>query len=191
MEFNNNLKVINMLGGPGCRKSTTALLVAGLMKAKGLNAEYVHEYPKDLIFENRPDMFVEQDYIFAQQNKRLRRLAKSGVEWAITDTSLLLSLFYRSENFYDYQSFDMFVRSVYDTYININIYLTRPETYVVFGRNETEKQARQIDKNIVDFLNKNNVPYFCFDSSEPLKTAEKITTIITNAGWCNSCTYGS
>jgi ABC-type Fe3+/spermidine/putrescine transport system ATPase subunit len=189
MKNNKNLKVVNMLGGPGCRKSTTALLVAGLMKAKKLNVEYVNEYPKDLVYENRPDMFAEQDYIFAQQNKRLRRLVKSKVEWAITDTSLLLSLFYRPQNFYENDSFDSFVRSVYSTYTNINILLSRPDNYVQFGRNETEEQAKQIDKNIVDFLNKNYIQYFSFESYDPLKTAEKIVKLITSVDWCNSCTH--
>lgn len=171
---NKNLKVVNMLGGPGCRKSTTALLVAGLMKAKGMNIEYVHEYPKDLVYEQRNDMFYEQDYIFAQQNKMLRRLSKAGVEWAITDTSLLLSLFYRQKPFYNSEAFDEFVKSVYDSYTNVNIYLTRPDFYVEFGRNETEEEAKRIDKEIVDFLNKNGIQYCCFDSNDPINTAHNI-----------------
>lgn len=46
-------KYINVLGGPGVGKSTTAAYVFSEMKRMGLSVEYVPEVAKDFVWEDR------------------------------------------------------------------------------------------------------------------------------------------
>ena len=38
--------VVNLFGGPGCGKSTTAAWLFNQLKERGINCEYVTEFPK-------------------------------------------------------------------------------------------------------------------------------------------------
>lgn len=75
-------KVINLYGGPGTGKSTTAGALFAEMKFRGINCEYVQEYAKDKAWEfgtnhlGIPKVFQAQEYIFGKQHFRLRRCAQ-------------------------------------------------------------------------------------------------------------------
>ncbi|TFH10159.1 MAG: hypothetical protein E4H14_03020 [Candidatus Thorarchaeota archaeon] len=149
---NKKLSVINFFGGPGIGKSTTAAELFAKMKKSGYKVELVHEVAKDYVWEEWLHIFGEQDYIFAHQNRLIRRLTRHDVDYAIVDSSILLSLFYMPWDFP--QSFRTFVEDAFLTYDNINILLDRnPKiTYITEGRNETEEQAKGVDERIVDFF---------------------------------------
>ena len=67
--------VINLYGGPGTGKSTTAAHVFALLKQRDVNAELVREYAKDIVWEGRTHLlsgvFPYQLVIFSKQNKRI------------------------------------------------------------------------------------------------------------------------
>lgn len=52
-------KVINLYGGPGTGKSSTAGMLFAHLKLRGVNCEYVQEYAKDAAWEGRPKKFFE------------------------------------------------------------------------------------------------------------------------------------
>ena len=86
------MKVINLFGGPGSGKSTTAAALFSNLKRLDFKCELVTEYAKDVEYEGRSNIFEDQLYITAKQNRRLKRLQDYHIslDYAITDCSLLL-----------------------------------------------------------------------------------------------------
>lgn len=138
------------------------------MKRDYHNVELVTEYAKDLTWSDRFSILTEQDYIFAKQHHRLRRLVNK-VDFAITDSPLLLGLTYfnlQVERMAYPLSLVPFVLDNYGTYDNINIYLNRVKPYDPVGRNQDESQADQIAKDVKNLLDGFNVSYYEIDSDE-------------------------
>lgn len=149
---NKKLTVVNMFGGAGVGKSTTAAELFSIMKKNNYKVDLAHEVAKDLVWEQAYNIFGEQDYMFALQNRKLRRLIGHDIDYAVVDSSILLSLFYMP---YDFPpSFSQYVEDAFDSYDNINIFLDRsPEIpYVQAGRNETEAQAKAVDDSILSYF---------------------------------------
>lgn len=173
MTFNSNkkLKVINLFGGPGIGKSTVAAALFANMKRMGEKVELVHEIAKDFYWEKWQHILTEQDFLFAQQHRQIRRLVGHDIDYVIVDCSLLLGLAYKPDWYPP--SFDQFVVDVYNTYTNYNFLLKRTTTflYVSEGRNESYRQALEKDKQIVDLLNKYNVSYIEILSDNNVDTA--------------------
>ena len=159
------MKVINFFAGPGCGKSTTAAGLFHYMKVRSFQVELVTEYAKDLVWSERTLMLTEQDYIFAKQNHRLRRL-RGKVDWVITDSPIILGHFYMPEDFPGKEHFCNFVNSMFNSYDNINILLTRVKKYDPVGRNQTEEEAKALDLAVKTFLDENEIPFFTVDADE-------------------------
>ncbi len=93
------MKVINFIGEPSAGKSATALSLAGLMKARELNAEYVDEHAKSLVLEERHNCLRDQLTITAEQNRKLSRL-NGKFDYAIVDSPLFLGIIYAPKEYY-------------------------------------------------------------------------------------------
>ena len=146
------MKVINLYGGPGAGKSTTAAGLFHLMKMKHLSVELVNEFAKDMVWDDSHNILKDQLYIFANQNRKLERL-RGKVDYVITDSPLLLSLLYMPENYP--LSFHPFVLDIFHGYYNINIFINRVKPYIKLGRIQTEDQAKEKDeklKNLLDVI---------------------------------------
>lgn len=153
---NKKLTVINLFGGPGCGKTLLAFELTRHIRLLGRSVEYVSEYAKELTFEERHAMLTEQDFIFAEQNNRLRRLV-GQVDFVVIDSPLLMGLVYCHSDFP--QSFYPFVVDAYNSYNNINILLKRSFDYDPIGRNQTEQEAIEKDEAIIRLLNDHVVEY--------------------------------
>ena len=180
------MKVINLYGGPGCGKSTTAAAVFVYMKLKGMNVELVTEYAKDLVWENRlEDMLDQQEYIFAKQNHRLHVL-REKVDYVVTDSPLLLSTIYPDAVTWPaYYEFCDFVRATDRTYDNINIFLQRfeekiaKEQFQEVGRAHSFNESVILDNRILDMLgNDVRTPFTIV--SVGTDTATEIMEIVLN-----------
>ncbi len=139
------MKVINLFAGPGAGKSTTAAGIFHLMKLEGYKVELVTEYAKELTYEDRKNVLSDQIYVTAKQNRRLQRL-KGHVDWAITDSPLLLGKIYAE--FYEYEHNDFyisFVKNLYNSYDNIIFYINRVKPYVEYGRNQNDDTSITLD----------------------------------------------
>jgi hypothetical protein len=156
-------KVINMYGGPGTGKSTTAAGVFAELKQRGVNCEYVQEYAKDKAWEfgtnhlGVPKVFQAQEYIFGKQHFRLRRCA-ADVDVIVTDCPLFLGLIYMPADF-PIPSLRGAIREAYDMYDNVNIFLVRTKPYNPKGRFQDEDQAKGLDVEIKQMLEQQKVPY--------------------------------
>lgn len=160
---NHTLTAINFFPGPGVGKSTLALGLTHIMKKNGYNVEFVSEVAKEFVYDKRGDMFFEQDFILAEQHRRLRSLLKGGVEYAVMDGPLLLSHFYTGVNFPE--EFHKWVDIVFNSFTNINLVVERKHSYNPHGRNETEEQSNKVNENIVAYLDGHGVEYTTVDST--------------------------
>ena len=151
------MKVINLWGGPGTGKSTTAAELFVKLKKQNVNVELVTEYAKDLTYEQRYNVLEEdQLYILTKQFRRLYRLRKS-VDIVITDSPLLLGCVYFTYNDnqpLDYDLFEELSFHLNDNFINYHIVLNGLDNlvYSEIGRNQTLEEAKALDDSIFDFL---------------------------------------
>lgn len=151
--------VINLFAGPGSGKSTTCAGVFAKLKLAGINCEMALEYAKDKVWENSHEVLDDQIYVFGKQLHRIFRL-KDKVEVVITDSPLLLSILYdKSEN--------PFLRDLvldqFNKFENRNYFIHRNTIYNPKGRLQTEDEAKEIDKVLINLLGKFNVDYKTVD----------------------------
>ena len=145
----NRLKVINLFGGPGSSKSTSAAGLFFKMKMQGYSVELVTELAKEITWEGHQNLLSDQLFLFANQNRRLERL-RGNVDYVITDCPILLGLAYTPDNYY--QSFSKLVKEVFDSYQNLNFFVKRDKPYVNAGRNQTEEEANQVSSKVKQLL---------------------------------------
>lgn len=148
-DFQLPLKVINLWGGPGSGKSTTAAGLFNIMKNLGLSVELVGEFAKDLTWKKDIESLDNQLFILAHQDDRLRRLS-GKVTWAITDSPLPLSLAYITREYQEW--LPETVWGAYERYRNYDFLLSRKKPYRTEGRNQTEHEALTLDINITQLF---------------------------------------
>ncbi len=157
-------KIVNLFGGPGTGKSTTAAGLFSELKLSGVNCEYVQEYAKDKAWEfggtfhSTPKLFNAQEYIFGKQHFRLRRLI-GEVDVIITDCPIFLGLIYMPDDF-PLPSLRNVIFEAYDLYDNLNVFLHRVKGYNPKGRFQSEKQAQGLDVKIRSMLDESVIPYY-------------------------------
>ena len=148
--------VVNLFGGPGIAKSTTAAGIFSLLKMHDIDCEYVPEFAKDLVWEERHKSLKNQIYIFSKQYHRLWRV-NGIVNVIITDSPLILSLVYAHIS--GAELFKSMVLEEYHTFNNMNFLLERTKRYNPNGRYQDEKGALEVDKDVVDVLKKYDIYY--------------------------------
>lgn len=160
------MKVVNLFGGPGSGKSTTAAGLFYKMKLRHSSVELVSEYAKKLLYSNRLDnMLDQQEYIFAKQNHLLHTL-RDKVDFAVTDSPLLLSNVYASDDWVCVDAFRTLVTESFHTYDNINIVLNRPDEFQQYGRRHNREESVEIDASVAKMLKNAGVEYHVFDCDE-------------------------
>jgi hypothetical protein len=154
------MKVINLFGGPGSGKSTTAAGLFYQMKLEHRNVELITEYAKELVYSDRVSFLnSKQEYVFAKQNLR-QFILRDKVDWAITDSPLLLSLIYpQIYNTSPGSHFDAYVIETFNQYDNVNFFLERPETFSGVGRVQNIEESIRVDNMIIDALDKAGIKY--------------------------------
>lgn len=157
------MKVINLFGGPGTGKSTTAAGLFNRMKIMGLNVELTTEYAKDMVWEGRDNVLSDQLYILAKQHRKLHRL-QGKVDWVIMDSPIVLGLMYRPEGYYEH--FEPLVMEMWDSYDNISFLLERSFEYQPIGRLGDEANAKRLDSDIKTFLDTKEINYHAIGVNE-------------------------
>ncbi len=155
--------VINLFGGPGSGKSTTAAGLFFKMKLDNRvkSVELVTEFAKDLVYAGRTEELRDnQLYITAKQHSRMQRLV-GKVDYIITDSPLIQSIMYTPEDYFN--SFKQLVIEVYSSFTNLNIFINRVKKYEQYGRDRTEEESNIISNNILGLLDENNLNYIIVD----------------------------
>ena len=143
--------IINLYGGPGTGKSTSAAYLYYVLKAEGHNVELVREYVKDWAWEGRQISTYDQIYFLGKQVRR-ESLLYGKVDWIITDSPVMMNLYYAAR--YCALSLGEGVRSATlsfyrqaeeDGHKHLHVFLKRNKPYVSEGRYQTEGEAVEID----------------------------------------------
>lgn len=150
-----NTLVVNCFAGPGAGKTTCAWEVAAELKKKGINCEYVPEYPKELVWEEKYDLLNNQEHIFNEQAKRLARL-RGKVEVIVTDSPILMSHIYGTNNSHE---FTQRINEEYSKYYNFNLFIQRGKGFQQEGRVQNLRESIELDNRIKNML-KNHKLYF-------------------------------
>lgn len=158
------MKVINLWGGPGSGKSTTAAGLFSLMKLEKKKVELVTEFAKDLTYEQNFITLSNQLAVTGEQDHRLRRLI-GHVDYVITDSPLPTGLMYASGVFKS-DWFTNCVMGAYNSYDNINIFVRRVKPYVNLGRTQTEDESNEISLSLLEFFNTHGIKYVEVDGNE-------------------------
>jgi hypothetical protein len=137
------LTVVNMYGGPGTGKSTTAAGLFFLLKVQDINCELSREFAKDLVWGLRTHLFDQQAFVYTEQARRLREL-EGKVDIAVTDSPLLMSLVYGNPP----KGLRELVRAERDRYQEFDVLLLRVKDYQQAGRTQTEEQAMEVDEEV-------------------------------------------
>jgi len=160
VEKGNKMKVINLFGSPGSGKSTTA---AGLFYKMKLDkeqfgtTELVTEFAKRLVWAGREKELTNQLYITAKQAHRLE-LVRDEVDFAIIDSPLMLGLLYTPVDYIHFETYEPLVLELFNSFENINIFLTRDKPYDPKGRMQTEEQSNELAKKLENMLRYYDIP---------------------------------
>ena len=158
----NKTLVVNFFGGPGCGKSTTCAGVFYDLKTLGIECEVAAEYAKDLVWEKRNFTFEDQIYLFAKQNHRIHNLL-GQVKVVLTDCPILLSPVYDAQR---RPTFEKLVVEQHNSMWTYNVYMRRTTSYNPVGRIHTAAQARDIDRAVINVLDKHDQLYEVADAND-------------------------
>ena len=148
---------VNFFGGPGAGKSTGAAYVFSKLKMRGINAELVTEFAKDMVWENNKKVLRNQEYIFGSQSYRLDRL-RDKVDVIVTDCPLFLTAFYNKSSVLG-QEFNKVVLNIFNTYNNLNFFIYQLRNFNEVGRVHTKEQALAMQEPLLKMLDDNHVKY--------------------------------
>jgi len=147
------MRVINLFGGPGCGKSTTAAgLFYRLKMEQQFKVELVREYAKDLVYAGTLGRVLPAELLIEQYKRQ--KVLDGKVDLIITDSPLLLPLFYRRDTVVTTMA-----EALFNEFDNMNYLLVRSKVYEPYGRRQSEESARAIDSKIHEYLGGTGLMY--------------------------------
>lgn len=169
--------VVNLFGVPGAGKSTGAAYVFSKLKMRGINAELVTEFAKDMVWDGNRKVLMNQEHIFGSQSYRLDRL-RDKVDVVVTDCPLFLTAFYNKSPILG-KEFNTVVKKVFDTYNNMNFFIYQLRDFNEVGRVHTKEQALSMQEPLLKMLDDNHVKYNIIMGEE--KDYDMITDVVCEA----------
>ena len=169
-----NTIIVNLFAGPGAGKTTCAWEIASELKKRNIQAEYVPEYAKELVWDEKRELLdgslKNQRKLFQEQNHRLARLI-GKVDVVVTDAPILLNQVYLKEPNPDFQKEIM---DTFHSYHNFNLFVKRGDYYEQSGRLHTLEESRQKDEEVKQLLNSNRIYYGTYFHSTIQKCVDNI-----------------
>jgi hypothetical protein len=152
--------VVNLFAGPGAGKSTHAAGVFAALKVAGVKAEFVSEFAKDLVWEDRLRALRYQPYVTGEQAFRVARLF-GQVDVVVTDSPILCALVYQGEGYTP--AYGVAVLEIFRSWRTRNYLLQRSRQYVydAAGRMEDEAEAREVDARFLGLLHTHEIEHAC------------------------------
>ncbi len=143
--------LINLYGGPGSGKSTTAAYMFSLLKFRGVNCELVQEYAKQWAWEQRSITALDQFHLLGDQLRR-ESILLGRCDVVITDSPILLGVYF-SRHFGHYavsNALEAAVRAYTEEldregHTTEHVLVRRIKPYVQAGRFQTAEQAQAMD----------------------------------------------
>lgn len=157
------MKVINLFGAPGSGKSTLRSGLFYELKMNHYEVEDVTEYAKDMVWEERHNIFQDQLYMLAKQNRKLLRL-NNKVDYVVTDSPIILGTAYLANTVYD-NTLKELIKEVFLSYDNYNILINRRHRYNENGRNQNEQESDILADSIKKILNDAHINFVEIESN--------------------------
>jgi len=148
------IRRINIMGGPGCGKSTAAAYVFSSLKKEGYSIEFVDEYVKSWAYEKRVISSFDQAYIFMQQLRKEYLVLNNDDGCIVTDSPLNVSICYAKQfGFKKWHCLQEIADEFEKEYPSINICLSRDDCeYKNSGRYQNIDEAIIMDNVIKDHI---------------------------------------
>lgn len=161
-------KIINLIGAPSAGKSVVAALLFAELKMRHYSAEYVQEYAKTLIWQNRLDELDNQYTVSFEQYKMIKAV-NGNVEYICLDSPLLIGLYYNrvyKTNVSDVKKTEAMILSKMEEFDNIYIFLDRNEDYPYekAGRIHSEEESKIISVEFIELMEELGINYKRFVS---------------------------
>ena len=164
--------IINLYGGPGTGKSTSAAFLYYALKSRGHNAELVREYVKDWAWEGREISTYDQLYFLGKQARR-ESMLYGKVDWIVTDSPVMMGAYYAqlhcpqllSEGVRS-STLALYRQAREDGHNHVHVFLRRSKPYVQAGRYQSEDEAKAIDAEVRRFLEGLKIPIISAGTGE-------------------------
>ena len=169
--------VVNLFGVPGAGKSTGAAYIFSKLKMKGINAELVTEFAKDMVWDENRKVLMNQEHIFGSQSYRLDRL-RNKVDVVVTDCPLFLTAFYNKSPVLG-KEFNAVVKNVFNTYNNMNFFIYQLRDFNQAGRIHTKSEAIAMQEPLLKMLDENHIKYELITGDE--KEYDMLTDVVIEA----------
>lgn len=151
-------QIIDLYGGPGTGKSTSAAFLYYQLKKAGKNVELVREYVKDWAWDNRTINTYDQIYILGKQVRR-ESMLYGKVDWIVTDCPVYMSAFYAEKYCTPIlahgvkQAVEAFYsQAAKDGHDHHHYHLNRIKAYKPERRYQSEEEAKKIDNELFMFM---------------------------------------
>lgn len=170
------MRHINLFGGPGTGKSTTAAGAFACMKADGYKVELVQEFAKELVFAENWTTLSDQFLVTATQHHR-SFLLKNKVDYVVHDSPILLGVVYANFEEITGAHYEQFVVSLFKELDSINIFLERDlvlHPYQAYGRSQSVDKALEKDKEILALLVKHSIDFIKVPIKDAINTVQEI-----------------
>ena len=152
--------VVNIYGGPSIGKSTLAADLYVALKRQHIDAEYVNEYAKELVYQENTIALSDQILVFANQYHRVWTAAAHN-QIIITDSPLLLSAIYNPDTSHHFRELILEMDSKFNI---LNIVLKRTQQpHTMTGRIHSLTESISIDNRVRALLEDNRMEYLEYD----------------------------
>ncbi len=181
--------VVNAFGGAGAGKTTASMHIVSELKKRGYITEYVSEYAKELVWEERYDLLDgtlrNQQQLLAEQQRRIDRLI-GKVEIVVTDSPLLLNSIYLSDR-ENKEAYSLFVLRKHLSYNNFNLVVKRDsKKFEQEGRIHNLAESIQKDNEIESLLKKSKLYYGTYTHSQLGTVVKNIETTYAKLKYGNT-----
>jgi hypothetical protein len=156
--------IINLYGGPGAGKSTSAAYLYYLLKCQQESVELVREYVKNWAWEGRAFNVYDELYFLGKQ-VRHESMLFGKVKYIVTDAPVYMTAYYAG--IYCSAGFAQGVEKAATAFYqqakddgnnHLHIYLKRHRPYQAEGRYQNEQEALSVDAGVLDMLSRLDVP---------------------------------
>ena len=163
-------KIINLVGSPSSGKSLIAALLFAELKMMHKRTEYVQEYAKTLVWQNRLDELANQYNVTMEQYKMINSV-NGKVEYICLDSPLLLGIYYNRyhpDNVSNVEKTEKMILDKIKEFDNIYIFIERNKEfpYEIEGRIHNEKESDDISIKLKEILKEFKLPYKSFRSDK-------------------------
>jgi len=148
------IRRINVFGGPGIGKSTTAAHIFYELKKKNLEVDWIQESAKQWTYlERKPLGWSDQFHLFAK-NLHEEEVALRKLQYVVCDAPMLMHCYYSKKANNPYLPHLIATTEQYEKqFPSLNLFLTRGNwEYSNTGRFQTEIEAKKMDQEIKEFL---------------------------------------